>query len=588
MTRTQLRWIVACASIVLTIGSQVSAQKITDERIQQLIRAAAERVGVTLADGSVSPASPTGTAASREGQARASVALSLDDAVKLTLERNLDIAVQRLNPQTFDFSIASLHAAYKPTVTSQMASQATTNPATTTIAGGAQAGSGVDITFDTYNGGLTQNLSRGGGGFAVLLNNSRQTTTNRTALFNPVYNANWSAQYTQPLLRGFKTDSTRQQLVVTKLNQDISESQLQATIINTLSNVRNTYWDYVFAIQSVDVAQRSVELAEQLVRDNQTRVEVGTMAPIDVVQAQAQAATQRQTLVLAESQVRTAELALKRLIVAGTQDSNWGAKLDPTDRPDFQPVPVDIEGAVRNALANRTDLVQAKKNLEANDVTLKFLRNQQLPQLDVVARYGLVGLGGSQLLTTGSGVNQTVIGKIPGGYIDSLGSLIGRNFPTWNVTLNFSYPLGTSTAEAAVARARIQLNQVDAQMRQIELQIATDVTTAAVNVQSNTQRVQTAQVARELAQRQLEAEQSKFEVGMSTNYFVVQSQRDLATAQNNELQAILAFRRSLVELDRLQQTTLQNLNITLLGTGGLNTTAVGSGRPTVVAGGAGG
>jgi outer membrane protein TolC len=146
--------------------------------------------------------------------------------------------------------------------------------------------------------------------------------------------------------------------------------------------------------------------------------------------------------------------------------------------------------------------------------------------------------------------------------------------------LNFSYPLGLSSQEASVARARIQLNQVQAQVRQIELQIATDVTTAAVTVQTSTERVQAAQAARELAQKQLEAEQSKFEVGMSTNYLVIQAQRDLATAQTNELQAVLNYRKALVELERLQQTTLQTQNITILNPGGGGTgTAATTARP---------
>jgi outer membrane protein TolC len=315
----------------------------------------------------------------------------------------------------------------------------------------------------------------------------------------------------------------------------------------------------------VEVARRSVELAEQLVRDNQTRVEIGTMAPIDVVQAQSQAATQRQNLAVAEGTRRTAELTLKRLIVAGTQDPNWSVALEPTDRPDFRPEAVDVEAAVRRALESRTDLQQARKNQQVNDVTLKFLRNQTLPQADLAARYALTGQGGTQYITQGTGINRVVTGEIPGGYRDALSSLFNANFPTWNVALNVSYPIGTSTQEAAVARARVQVSQTEAQLRQIELQIATDVTNAATQVQNNVERVQAAQAARDFAQRQLEAEQSKFEVGMSTNYFVVQSQRDLATAQNNELQAVLAYRRSLVELERLQQTTLQTSNITILG-----------------------
>jgi len=289
------------------------------------------------------------------------------------------------------------------------------------------------------------------------------------------------------------------------------------------------------------------------------------------VQAQSQAATAKQNLVGAQATMRTAELALKRLIVGGTSDPNWSVRLDPVDRPQFTEQTFDIEGALRRALSERTDLAIAKKNIEANDVTLKFLVDQLKPQADFVATYGLSGVGGTQFLTEGTGLNRTVVGTIPGGYTDALSTLFHTNYPRWTAQVNFSYPLGTSAQEANVARARVQLNQVQAQTRQIELQIATEVTNAALSAQSNTERVQAAQAARELAQKQLEAEQSKFEVGMSTNYNVIQSQRDLATAQNNELQAILNYRKSLVELERLQQTTVQNLNITLVtGGGGVN------------------
>ncbi|PYQ77777.1 MAG: hypothetical protein DMG01_13685, partial [Acidobacteria bacterium] len=152
----------------------------------------------------------------------------------------------------------------------------------------------------TFNGGIAQSVPWGGGSLSLALNNFKRTTTSNNALFNPQFNSNLSFAYVQPLLRNFRIDSTRQQLQVSKINRDISDVQLRATITNTLSNVRNAYWDYVFAVQSVEVATKSVTLAEQLVKDNQTRVEVGTMAPIDVVQAQSQAATARQNLAVAQ------------------------------------------------------------------------------------------------------------------------------------------------------------------------------------------------------------------------------------------------------------------------------------------------
>jgi outer membrane protein TolC len=543
--------VTALAAVAALGSAPLRAQEVSDARIRELMSQVAAQTSVV----------PT---VDQDESQRPVVALTLDDAVRLALERNLDIAVQRLNPQTYDFSLAGLRATYMPTVTSTLNLQSVTNPSTQTISGAA-AGTGIVNDTTTFNGGISQNIPWFGGSFTLQLNNDKRETTSLTALFNPVFNTNWSAQLTQPLLRGFLIDNTRQQLVVTRLNQDISEIQLRASITNTVSNVRNAYWDYVFAVQSVDVARTSLELAERLVRDNQTRVEVGTMAPIDIVQAQSQAATQRQNLATAEGTRRTAELTLKRLIVSGTQDANWSARIDPIDRPEFVPEPVDVEAAIRNALTSRTDLAQARRNLEVNDVTLKYMRNQTLPQLDFTARYGLIGQGGTQYISSGSGINRVVTGIVPGGYRDALSSLFDQKYPTWNMSLNMTYPIGGTQADANLARARVQLNQVEAQLRQIELQIATEVTNAATQVQNNIQRVQAAQAAREFADRQREAEQSKFEVGMSTNYFVVQAQRDLATAQNNELSAVLAYRRSLVELERLQQTALQNTNITIVG-----------------------
>jgi outer membrane protein TolC len=342
---------------------------------------------------------------------------------------------------------------------------------------------------------------------------------------------------------------------VTRINQDISDIQLRQTTINTVANVRNAYWDYVFAVQSVEVSRQSLNLAEELMRNNQAKVEIGTMAPIDVVQAQSQAAQQRQVLVTAEGTRRTAEIALKRLIVSGTQDPLWTSTIEPVDRPDFRPEPVDLAGATERALSTRTDVLQARKNLEINDVTLRLLENQKLPLVDVQTRYATAGIGGTRFITESDGVNRGVIvGTIPGGYLDALSTLFRNQFPTWSVALNVSYNLGTSAAEASMARARIQQSQIEVQLRQLDLQVTSDVSNAAIGVQNTAERVQAAQAARDLAQQQLDAENSKFGVGISTNYQVVLAQRDLASAQSNELQAVLAYRRAIVEFERVQQT----------------------------------
>jgi len=566
----------SCAATIaaLTFSSTpaFAQQRVSDAHVQELIREAAK----LAANGQTS----TPTTAQQGGQTTApaaglKVSLTIEDAVKLALDKNLDIVVQRLNPEINDLSIATARAAFFPSLTSTVLTQGTTTPSTNSIAGGAAA---APVTQDAsnWNGGLAQNLRWGGGNYNLTLNNTRSTSTSTVNLYNPSYQPLWSAQFTQPLLRNFRTDNNRQQLQVTKLNRDISDVQLKATITNTVSNVRNAYWDYVFAVQSVDVAKQSLDLANKQVEDNQTRVQVGTMAPIDVVQAQAQAASALQNLVVAQASMRTGELALKRLIVSGTEDPNWNANLDPVDRPEFRPEEIDLDAAIRRALSQRTDLLTAQKDVQINDVTLKYLNDQTRPQADVVANYGLGGIGGTQLQRANSGIGggpNPITGSIPGGYTDSLSSLFGANYPRWTVQLNFSYPLGLSAQSANVARARVQLNQVQAQLKQLELQVATDLTNQAITIRSNAERVQAAQAARELAQRQLDAENSKFAVGMSTNYFVITAQNQLSTAQNNELQAILNYRKSLVELERSQQTTLVNLNVTILSpTGGATTT----------------
>jgi outer membrane protein TolC len=490
------------------------------------------------------------------------VSLTLEDAVKRALENNLDIAIERIGQQEFAVQLASIRSVYSPVLTSTVSSQTSKNASTSTIAG---AATGTAITNDTivFNGAMAQDVPWGGGTFSAALDNRRQETTSLTATVNPQYTPTWSAQYVQPLLRNFRIDATRQQLLVTRINQDISDIQLQQITMNTIANVRNAYWDYVFAVQSVEVARQSLVLAEELLRNNQTKVEIGTMAPIDVVQAQSQAAQQRQALVTAEGTRRTSEIALKRLIVSGTADPLWSSTIEPVDRPDFRPEPVDLTAATKRALGSRTDVLQARKNLEANDVTLRLLDNQRLPQINLQARYATTGIGGTTFVTTGSGVNRQVSEIIPGGYMDALNTLFRNRLPTWSLGLNISYNLGTSAEDASIARARIQQSQIEVQLRQLDLQVTSDVSNAAIQVQNAAERVQAAQASRDLAQQQLDAENSKFGVGMSTNYQVVLAQRDLATAQNNELQAVLAYRKAVVDFERVQQTGNAG-NITLI------------------------
>jgi len=503
------------------------------------------------------------------------VELTLDDAVKRALERNLDIAVERLNPQTYDFALASLQANYRPVFNSNYGMRSATSFTRSQTAGG-------DILItDTFTGnnGILQNVKWGGGSFAVAFNNNRQAQSDLFATRNPAISSNLNFVYVQPVLRNFRIDGTRTQLKVTQINQQISESQLRATIVRTVANTRNAYWDYVFTIQAAEVAERSLQLATKLVEDNQARVEVGTLAPLDVVQAQAEQATRRQAVATTQAAVRTAELALKRLIVNGTDDPYWVASVEPVDRPTYSTESLDVADAVRKALSTRTDIDQSRKQIESNDVSIKNLSDQRLPALDVTASYGLAGIGGPQFVRPpGAALGAPPSQVIPGGFSDTLSTLFNQKAPTWNFAANFSYPLGTSTADANLARARVQQRQTIAQARALELQIATEVTNAALLVESNRERLQAAQVAREFAEKRLEAEQSRFEVGLSTNFFVVQAQRDLRDSENSELRALLDYRRAQVDFERVQEIPAAGgIGITPIQAGGGQATRANAG-----------
>jgi outer membrane protein TolC len=196
-----------------------------------------------------------------------------------------------------------------------------------------------------------------------------------------------------------------------------------------------------------------------------------------------------------------------------------------------------------------------------------------MPSLDVSVNYGLAGLGGTQFVRQGLG-SSNILNTVPGGYSQALTNIGNFDAPNWAVGVNLAYPIGNSAADAGLARARLQVQQTQAQIRALELNVATEVTNTALQVESNLKRVEAASAARELAQRRLEAEQSKFEVGMSTNYFVVQAQRDLRDSQNVELRTLLDYRKSLVDFERVQETSLSRAGITVVaGSGVSNTTA---------------
>ncbi|MCX6544550.1 MAG: TolC family protein [Acidobacteria bacterium] len=535
--------IVMCPFGVAAQSSPESKAAADKLRIEELTKYA--RTTYDQATQQTAPQRPT---LEERAQARPVIKLTQDEAVKRALDNNIDLTVARMNPQLQDMSLSSFYAAYLPTVTS-LVNSTSSNPLPTSLLNG---GTNVTNQSQAFNAGVTKLMPWYGGNLSVGFNNTRTNTNSTFATLNPQYTSQLTATYTQPLWRNFKIDSTRLSILTGKITRELTDVQLKSTIINTQANTRNAYWNLVYSIQALEAAKQSLALAERLVQDNQTRVEVGTLAPMDVISAQAEAATRRQTLTSAEATRRTAEITLKRLIVSGTEDVMWNSTIEPVDRVNVERTPVNLEAAIKVALTQRTDLVQARRTMDSSDITINYLNNQFKPQLDLVATYGTRGLGGNTFIFDSTRTN--VIGTVPGNWVDAAKMLSKVQYPNWTVQLNFSYPIGNSTADIAYAKAKVQYKQSQIQLRATELQVATDVTNAALNVESTFRRYEAAIAARQLSEKRLEAEQSKFEVGMSYNYLVVQAQRDLNDARNTELRAALDYRIALTEFDRVQIT----------------------------------
>lgn len=480
-------------------------------------------------------------------EARPVTKLSVDEAVKRALDLNIELNIERQNPSIQEMAWRQIRAAYIPTLGSTVNANAS-NPLPTSLLNG-----GTNVTNQTanWNFNVSQSLPFHGATYTVAFNNSRTNTTSSFATLNPQYTTQLQGTFNLPLLQNFKIDATRNSLYAAQITREVADISLKRVVINTIASTRNAYWDLVAAIRAIDAARNSVNLADALVRDNQTRVDVGTLAPMDVVSAQADAATRRQSLATAEATRRTAELTLKRLIVPNTDDPLWKATIEPTDTVKIDQTPTNLEAAVTSALKERTDLVTARKNLQSTDSNLKYLKNQMLPALNATATYGTRGLGGNTFIREGG----VVVGQVPGGWGDAFNMMSKFDYPNWTLGVTFSYPIGKSSQEISYAKAKVQYDQQLAQLKGLELTVATEVTNAALSVESTLKQLEASRAARLLSEKRLENEQSKFEVGMSTNFFVVQAQRDLFDAQLAELRAALAYQRALVEFERVQQAS---------------------------------
>jgi HAE1 family hydrophobic/amphiphilic exporter-1 len=476
--------------------------------------------------------------------------LTLAEAEQRALDRNPTIASARLGAQAASYLVAESRAAYSPSFSATLAQRSQTNASTTQLSGGQTQVTTEALTFGS---GISQALPWGGGNASIGFNGNRNATSNIFSTYNPSYASGITMSLTQPLFRGFRFDATRAAIEQADISSDIADVGLRNEMATTLADVRRAYWELVYATDAVDTVRQSEALAQQQLEDNRQRAQIGTIAAVDVIEAEAEVASRHQAVVQAEGAWRTAQVALKQLMAGTAGDPIWSASLVPVERPAQGTRTIDVSQAITAALANRSDLLVARKERDSSTTSVRLLADLRKPSVNLIADYSLNGIGGTQILRQTGTLGSEIVGTTPGGYLDVLRSIGGLDYPTWNVGLNITVPLGRRAADAAYARGQVQQRQREVGIQTLELAVAAQVTRIGEQVRSAEEQIRAAGVASQLAQKRLDAEEARRAAGLSTNFLVLQAQRDLATAQTTELRAVLDYRKALVDFDLVQQ-----------------------------------
>lgn len=381
---------------------------------------------------------------------------------------------------------------------------------------------------------------------------------------NPSTTGQLDLLVTQPLLQGFGFAVNNRQIRVAKNNLRISDLAFKQQVIATVSNIIGLYWDLVSFLENVKVAQQSLETSQKLYDNNKKQVEVGTLAPISIVQAKAEVAARQQDLVIAQTNVLQQETIIKNTLTRSEDPATMTAHIIPTDvirLPETEPVQ-PIQDLVATAYASRPELAQSQINIDNSKITLEGDRSSLLPVLSLFGEATNLGQAGPINLLPPIGQNFRSVAPIfIGGYSTFLGQIFGRDFPDYRVGVNLSIPLRNRAAQADYARDSLSLRQSQIDLQKEMKQIRVDVQNALIGLQQARVRYQAAMEQRILEEQTLDAEQKKYALGASTVYNVIQIQRDLATAEGSEVTALGNYAHAKVNLEVATGQVLPAYNI---------------------------
>ena len=536
---------------------------------------------------------------SRLGVGGESVPLSMNDAIRRALENNNDIEIARDDVRIAETQLRSLEGIFDPIFAITPTYDRRISPQQSQLGGG----SVTSTTTYSWSPSVQKQFGKGGGNYFLQFQNSHTDTSSSFSLLNPFYSSNLSLSFNQPLLRDRSIDNNRRQIRIQRKRLDQTDADFRQRTIDVINRVQQAYWELVFSLRDQQNQLANLNLSRESLRNIEAQIAAGAKAPLERAEVQTELANRETALYSAIQAVAIAENNLKVLIFKNPNSPEWSAQLTPTDTPKFDTAPVNLDDALKAARDNRPELRRLRLQNDINDIDIQFFKNQTKPQVDLTGTVALTGLAGNSLGTiVPPGTTEPIIVGTPltdpsafllneiqniqraqglpvaqvplsvvesntinptlvGGYGRDLRNLFGGN--TYNITVGvaIAFPFKNKTANANLAGARIQKEQLQATVRSQEQIIEVDVRNSAQAVESARQRVLSAREARTNAEMQLEGEQRLYQVGRSTTFLLFQRENALANARASELRAETDYNKAIADLQRATSTTLRANNV---------------------------
>jgi outer membrane protein TolC len=492
------------------------------------------------------------------GQETKELTLTLEDSIVRALKNNLNVAAEVINPGLASASVSQARQMYTPTLQFDLNrnryEQASTGPF--------QANETYVNQATSSSASIAQKIPFGG----TLQASLRYDYSHSNQLFqsfNPSYNSRLNFVLTQPLLKNFGWTVSRREIIVAQNAFESSRSQFKDVLINTIYSVEEAYWNLVYSIENLKTQGQALESGRDLLAKTKREVEVGTKAPIEVLNAEATVARREADILQSEALVRRNQDMLRTLLNLGVDPSAAGQSIVPADKPEFKPFTITLEEAYTQAMARRPDLDTAKSTIETKMVNFRFAKNQRLPQLDLELVKMSPGLSGQQFIfNPDNPLLPPTLG--PSG---SAGEAFRNSFKflynNWTAGVTLTVPFGDVIGKAGYAYAKLDLEQAQARLKTQEQQVFLEVSDAVRTLETAAKSIDAYRIARELAEKQLEAEMKKLSVGMSTNYYVLTYQDALASARSAEMRSLVEYNIAVANIAKVTGTTLELRNVSM-------------------------